>query len=436
MVLAWDATEFCKQASQIESAKDKPTKQQLAILREYMDMPFEAKQALRGISMEQKRSIVAVIFDTKSPNLTASLSESQHSQCLGWLSAMLSARDRDEITKVLCKSNPDYLTSTVREAVTTYEPSIRDIHEAMDLREHVTSIETFTADFLETSKPKKTKSGWRLKKNDKNKLEDITPPSVEDYVALINRNIPLVYNYLHQFAKNCVSLREQFRSWANLATKEFRQQHESAEYGGAGAISDKLQNMYLQLPPGTQRTVLANLDAHASYLSQLDNLSELRMQRVLDQLTNQSKSSRSSSNKSSACSSPSPLASSGEPSMSGPGVYLMRWDALLDETIVTPATLQGPLRHGRDIKGQKAWGKTVSDSVKGGWDAGAISKEENRGVPIAPNVDVVLEMLGEQFKDLVNEKIGEIVPSVSEKVGYLMRGEGIPTGVDGAAFSG
>lgn len=444
MVLSWDTTEFRKKASQLQTSKDRPTKEQFVTLREYVDMPSEAKDAIREISMKQDKSIVAAIFDTNNPSLTASLSESQHTQCLEWLSATLSAQDRDKIANVLCRSNPDYVTAALRAAVTTYEPFIRNIHESMDLREHITAMEQFMADFIETSKPKKIKSGWKFKTS-KAKTEEMRPPSVEDYVALIRRNKQLVFNYLHQFAKNCTELREQFRGWAHLGIREFRGQHEFNEpndQDGANALNHKLQHMYSKLSDSSKRDVLARLNAHASYLSKLDELSELRMQRVMDQLAKQDvegedavpSKSGNGSNKSSA--DPSPRSSTGGPNMSGPGVYLMRWDALLDETLVTPATPNGRVRTGKDVKGRKAWGKTISSTVKGGWDAGAMAKEEDSVVPNAPNVDIVVEMLGDQFKDLVNEKIGDIVPTVSEKVNYLVRGEDLTKGAQGIVLAG
>lgn len=444
MVLSWDSTEFRKQASQIENSKDKPTKEQFAALREYVDMPSEAKDALREISIKQQKSIVAVIFDANDPSLTASLSESQHTQCLEWLSVILSARDRDEIANVLCRSNPDYVTSAVRAAIATYEPFIRTIHESMDLREHITAVETFMADLIETSKPKKVKNGWKFKAS-KTKAEDTRPPSVEDYVTLIRRNKQMIFNYLHQFAKNCTELREQFRGWAHLGIKEFGQRRESAhsnEPSQAGALKDKLQHMYSQLPSNSQRDILVKIDAHATYLSKLHDLSELRMQRVMDQLAKQdaasenTSTSKSGSNSNKSNANPSPRSSTGVPNMSGPGVYLMRWDALLDGAMISPATPQGPVRTGRDVKGRKAWGKTISDSVKGGWDAGAIAREEESVVPDGPNVDIVLEMLGDPFRDLVNEKIGDIVPAVSEKVNYMMRGEQLVEGVQGMVLAG
>lgn len=459
-MLSWDANEFRKQASQTESSKDGPTKEQLAALRDYLNQSAEAQRAMRETSMTQEKSIVAVILDATDPKLTAALSAAQHTHCLAWLSAQLSARDRDEITKVMTKSSPDFLTSAVRGAVDTYEPYIRAIHENMDLREHITAVETFIGDFIETSNPKKAKpaSGYFFKKSAKPKAEDVRPPSVEDYVALIRRNKGLIYNYLHQFAKNCVDVREKFRGWANVAVAQFQMPNGSTDQGGAGGMDEALLEMYAELPAETREAILERLDAHAVYLNNLDALSDMRMQRVLDQLAKQSTedagnaasgsasaSGRSSEKTSPKASSPSsPRTSTGEPSMSGPGVYLMRWDSLLDDTLITPATASGPLRRGRDVKGQKGWGKTVSDDAKGEWDAGALAREEDKTVPGAPDVAVVTASLGGRFRDVVNARIGDVVPSLSEKspAGYAVEderesaGDKLAMGVEGVALAG
>lgn len=428
----------------MESAKDRPTKEHFAALKEYTTMPRDAHDAIREISINESKSIVAVIFDATDPQLTASLSAAQHSQCLEWLSAQLSARDRDEITRVLCKSQPDRLTAAVRSAVDTYEPLIRALHEGVDLREHVTSLETFVGDFIETSKPKKVNDGSASKKLGKTKSQETRPPSVEEYVALLRRSKGLLFEYLHQFAQNCAGLRGMFQQWAHVILKEFKQPRENAD--GAGAIDNDLQNLYGQLPADRQREVLSTLDAHAKYLSRLDALSEQRMQRVLDQLQKEaaqderpSKTNKSSSSKSSSSSSSPRASSSGGPSMSGPGVYLMRWEALLDETLITPATASGSLRYGRDVKGEKAQGKTVPEGLQGGWDAGAIARQEERAVPAAPDLRGVMALLGEGFRELVNAKVGQVGPGESKKVDVLVNtkeGEELRRGMERVTMDG
>lgn len=459
LVLSWDASEFRKKAAQIESAKDRPTKEHFAALKEYTAMPRAAHDAMREISMNESKSIVAVIFDATDPKLTASLSATQHTQCLAWLSAQLSARDRDEITKVLCKSQPDRLTAAVRSAVGTYEPLIRALHEGVDLREHVASVEKFIGDFIETSKPKKVMNaagaGWKLGKTKSQHQQETRPPSVEDYVALLRRNKGLLFAYCHEFAKNCTGLRGMFQQWAHVILDEFKPEPREEADGagaGAGAIDGDLQDLFDQaVPAGKQKEVLSTLDSHAHYLSQLDKLSQERMQRVLDQLGKEasedvkpskisnSKSSSTSSKSSSLSSSPR-ISSSSTPSMSGPGVYLMRWDSLLDDTIITPATINGPPRHGRDVKGEKAQGKTVSEDVKDSdLDVDAILSKESRAVPVAPDVREVMELLGEGFRRVVNNKIGKVGPGQSEKVDVLMNskeGEELRSGMEGVTLAG
>lgn len=449
MVLSWDAGEFRKQASQVESGKDKdrPTKEQLAALREYMNMPASAHQALREVSTTQQRSIVAVILENTDPSLTESLNDAQHAHCLAWLSAELSARDRDEITKVLCKSQPDFLTAALRGAVDTYEPFIRAIHEGMDLREHISAVETFLNDLFETSKAKKLKGGGgssKFKKNGKTKTHEVitTPPSVEDYVALLNRNKGLLFTYLHQVAKNCVDLRERFKDWAHVVIAEFRtpQHGSNSQDAGAGAMSAVLQDMYASLPPDTRNTVLARLDAHAGYLAELDALSEGRMQRVLDQLHSESGREGKTlvSGSGSGRSSPKPASSPASPrtstghgaSAAGPGVFLMRWGSLLDATPITPATPSGPVRCGRDVKGQKAWGKTAVDDVAEPHASVVKTNDGGRDLrePEAPDVRVVMEALGGRFREVVNDVIGEMPPT-----GKRTTRSGIKTGVGRAS---
>lgn len=388
---------------------------------------------MREISRKESKSIVAVIFDSTDPQLTSCLSDDQHTQCLDWLSAQLSARDRDEITKVLCKSQPDHLTAAVRGAVGTYEPLIRSVHEGLDLREHVTSVETFIGDFIETSKPKKVKGG---NKTGKTKMQETRPPSVEEYVALLRRNKALLFKWVHQFAGKCTGLCDMFQKWAHVALNEFKQQEESSS--GAGTISDQLQGLYSQLSADKQKEVLPLLNAHAKYLSQLETLSQQRMQQVLDQLGKEAAAEDQGSQKSSKSSSASslPRASAGGPSMSGPGVYLMRWTSLLDDTLVTPVTISGPLRHGREVKGRTSQGKTISEGVKGGWDASAIAKEEEYTVPPAPDVEKVMALLGEGFRSAVNARVGEAGSVVSEKGRSVVGEEGLRSGMGGLALAG
>ena len=419
-MLSWDASDFRKQAEKVESSKDKPSKEQLAALREHIALPREAQEEVRRTSLAEQKSIVAVIFDSSDPKLTASMSEAQHRQCLEWLSAQLSVRDRDELSNVFCKSTPDFLTGVMRDAVSAYEPFIRSLHGSLDLRPHVTSLETFLNDFIETSKPKQVnnRNGGKWKNlgpsSGKNTPVQTRPPSVEDYVALLRRNRHLLYKYLHQFAENCTDVREKFRLWANGTIHRFRNASDADAAkrmgpgsGAAGAMSDSLQGIFGQLPPETQKLVLAALDSHAAYFSKASSISTQRMQRILDALNN---GANKVDEKEGGSKRTTPRGSSEGDDMSGPGVYLMRWESSLDGTLITPATAQGPVRTGRDVKGEKVSGKTGSEGVKNGWDAGAIARQEDSAVPQAPDVSVVMETLGESFREVVREAVGQVGP--------------------------
>lgn len=361
-----------------------------------------------------------MILDSADPKLTASMSEAQHMQCMEWYSAQLSVRDRDELSNVFCKSVPDHLTGVMRDAVSAYEPFIRSLHGSLDLRPHVTALETFLNDFIETSKPKQVKSRngskWKSLGNasGKNTPVQMRPPSVEDYVALLRRNRHLLYKYLHQFAENCTDVREKFRLWANGTIHRFRDAKEAGAAsragpgsGAAGAMSSSLQEIFSQLTSETQKSVLAALDAHAEYLSKASDISAQRMQRILDALN---ESSSKAGEKEGGSKRNTPRGSSEGDDMSGPGVYLMRWESTLDGTLITPATPQGSVRTGRDVKGEKVSGKTGAAGVKDGWDAGAIARQEDSTVPQAPDVSVVMEALGESFRDVVREAVGQVGP--------------------------
>lgn len=420
LVLSWDASDFRKQAEKVESSKDKPSKEQLTALREHIALPRETQEQARRTSLAEQKSIVAVILDSTDPKLTASMSEAQHTKCLEWYSAQLSVRDRDELSNVFCKSAPDFLTGVMRDAVSAYEPFIRSLHGSLDLRPHITSVETFLNDFIETSKPKqvKNRNGGKWMNlgpgSGKNTPVQTRPPSVEDYVALLRRNRHLLYKYIHQFAENCTDVREKFRNWANTTVSHFRDVNEAKAAnstgpvsGAAGAMNDSLQSIFSQLPPETQKLVLASLDSHAAYLSKASDISNQRMQRILDALN---AGEKKNGEKEDSSKRNTPRGSSEGDDMSGPGVYLMRWESSLDGTLITPATAKGPVRTGRDVKGQKTSGKTGAEGVKEGWDAGTLAKQEDSAVPQAPDVSVVMEALGESFREVVREAVGEVGP--------------------------
>lgn len=417
MVLSWDSSEFRKAADGIEKAKGGPSKEHLQVIKDYIELSRGEHEALRVVSEETPESIVAAIFQNTRPDLLATLSDAQHDQCLEYYSALLSIRDREQITKVLCRQNPDLFTQALRELVAAFEPMIRALHEQVDIREHISAAESFVNDFITTSKPKKRQNGTKGPET-----ADVAP-SVEDYVRFLRRNRQLLYNWLHQVAEKCPDIRESFRAWAKSTVKgTFVQRrgksgathpdgldgntpdgptHVEKRSAGAGDMSDDLQNLFRGLKAETRGEVVPALDAHAEYLTKLEDLSVKRMQRVLDNLRDSAPEGSSKPKKSSGANTPIPAFRS----MSGPGMFISRWQALLDRTAITPATHNGPLRNGKDVKGLSALGKTGFSAPKDTWDSESLARRAESDVPEVPDVTAVVRELGPGFRSVVVEMV-------------------------------
>jgi len=404
MILSWDCSDFRKTIDRIEKAARGSAKEHLAAIKRHVSGSRAKHESARDKSLESHTSIVVVILENAVPGSTKTVTPSQQTQCLEYYSALLAIRDREEITRVLCHQQPDLFSQAIREAVGTFDHMIRTLHEKIDLREHVSAAETFISDFIETSRPKKTpneisnKSAADLKTSG----AQTRAPSIEDYVGLLRRHRQLLYNWLHQVASQCPEIRDEFRAWANSAIRVFRQIHHSPDptvaearsntgmdtqrRGAAGALSSNLQALYTALPREAKASVLAAIDSHAAYLTTLETLSLKRMQHILDDMPGGVLAADDSdASKSSIC---------------GPGMFLSRWQQLLDDTVVGPATISGSLRRGKDVKRSLVQGKTVSAAAKDGWDPSVLSKLAERDVPRPPDVSAVLEALGESFREL------------------------------------
>ncbi|KAK4099440.1 hypothetical protein N658DRAFT_453175 [Parathielavia hyrcaniae] len=468
LVLSWDALEFRRSADAIEKDKggSSPCKQQLSAIKDHLCKPRHDHEDIRRESTQSAKSIVVTILERSDPMLLRSLSEAQHTQCSEYLAALLEARDRDQISTVLCRQSPDFFTQAIKDAVASFEPMIRAIHERVDLREHVSAAESFITDLISVTKAKK--SSLTSSKGD---TSEFAAPSVEDYVLLLRNNRHLLYSWLHQVASQCPDIRDEFCGWAKETIKVFRQpsnpssrQEEPLQpavpdgnahrFGAApGSLSAQLQQLFNGLPPATQQQIFPAIDAHGAYLSRLKTLSLDRMQRILDNmppgitatiaaaptastsyLSAAYWSGRSTPRSTTPNPPPPPVDGKSTPepksarSYSGPGIYLSRWQQLLDFTVIGPATLQGgSLRTGREVKGILARGKTGSGGAGGkdkeGWDSGVLRKiveEEERGAGVETAIDVscVVEALGGGFRKLVGEMVvGGSPPSSSSSSG-------------------
>ncbi|KAI0480754.1 hypothetical protein GGR56DRAFT_671839 [Xylariaceae sp. FL0804] len=383
MVLDWDAGEFRKAVDQIKRSKERPSDAHLAAIDRYLGAGREVHAEVRQRSVQQQQSIIIAILDTNNPQLAKQLTESQHTQCLEYYSAQLAIRDREKIVEVLCRSNPDLTTSIIRDGVSVFEPMIRAIHKNVDLRKHFGAFESFVTDFIKTAKPKRREEGHGQ--------AHVSPPSVEDFVALLQRNRFLLYDYLHDFATGCPELRDTWKAWAIDAVKAFRRERSGTQDAplDAGSQAPALKRMFEQLPEAEQAAVREAIDAHTQYLSGLQQVSTQRTQRIIDSMENHKGSGSD---------------------VLGPGVYASRWQALLDETLITPGRPYGPPRRGRDVKGLKALGKTEAVASADSWDLSAAMEEDEKARPTPPAVRVVIDALGTQFKELVADVSSRKLP--------------------------
>ena len=347
LVLLYDSSNFKKAAEKIEKAKDGPTKAQLAAIREFVALPRARHEAVRRQSCDQGRSMAVCILEASDAALAASITDAQHTQCAQYYAALLSIHDRREITNVFCRQSPDLFTQAVRDGMAAFDPIIRGIHDKIDLKEHVTDIESFIGEFIAISKSS-------------------TTPTVKDYVNWMTDNRHMLYKWLHRVAHDTPEIRDMFRGWAVETVKMFRaradapttMQDAKAEAvvakdsrlsSGAGALSGELNAMFRALPADVRSEVSRILDRHVAYLTALDAAATTERQALLDKIYGKG-------------SSLSKQAASPGKRAPGSGRFIARWQELLDDTVIGPATKEGRVRYGREVANVAATGKTANGS--------------------------------------------------------------------------
>jgi hypothetical protein len=369
MVLSWDASEFTKCIKAIEKDKGGPRKEHLDAIKAHIQSSRVQFGAVRESSIKNSTSIITAIMESQQndgEDLAGSLTEEQHQQCLEYYSALLAIRDRVRLTDSICRSVPDHFTQAIKDYIAAFEPLIRDIHNHVDLSEHVDAQQAFIDDMIKTGRLKKTssptgkKSVYRL-------------PSVEDFVSLLHRNSGMLYKLYHHLVSKCPDITEEFRQWAKSALKDYQRDQGT----GPQSMQEKLNEIFHKLPRNQKQPVLDALSEHSAYLASLKSMSAIRMQQVLDK--------------------------TGEDRLCGPGIYLARWQSLLDETLITQKDKRGGVRYGRDVKHIRAQGKIgISDRKVCDEDENA-RKQAIDDMPVAPDTRIVVELMGESFKIAIQQ---------------------------------
>lgn len=359
LTLSWDSSEFKKSAERVE--KERQGEEALVAIREFVAETKGIHGGVRDMSITDGRSIVTAILMAKGDTDALNLSESVHAEYLEYYSALLSVHDREAITAALCRQPPDLFTQMVRDVIAAYDPLIRDIHTNVDLKEHLEAGQGFIDDFIKASKPKK----------------DGRTASVADYVDLLMRNRLLMYRWIHHLAGSCPDVWEQCREWAKKTFGKFAQEQ------GEKAMDNQLRSQFKELKEDKKDEVLKALDEHATYLQRLREISLGRLQNIIDVRSKSSTASDASA---------------------GPGIYLSRWQDIIDSTLITPAQPVGPVRNGKDVQGAMTMGKAgVANAAAAGKEVRMKAQEEE---PEQPDVRIVVTELGSGYKSLLKDMGG------------------------------
>lgn len=369
VVLGWDSAEFKKTVDRIEKDEKAPSKEVLAAIKELVRKSPRDRAAAREKSARDAKSIIAVVLEDSDVELDKALSEEQHGLCQEYLSALLSIRDRDEIVNVLCKSSPDLFTQAVRDVVAGFEPYIRAVHEKVDLREHITDFQSFVDQFIAVGKGRKVQTDAGT--------AEYSPPTVEDFAGLLRGNKEKLYKWLHYGAKSAPDVTEIFRNWANETVVHFRKPGVPVKGSSShveGTMVEQVGNLFAELPEEKKKQLIPIVDAHAAYLDAISQISRSRVQDILD---------------------------GDSETMAGPGIFLVMWQSLLDNTAITPAAPDGPVRKGRDVREEEVQGKTDLTATDA-WHGGDAARHEAiNSLPEAPDVAPVVEALGAAFRSTI-----------------------------------
>lgn len=402
-VIGWDISELKKQTTNAEKAKDAPPKEHLEAIKNHMKDERSERDARREKSEQDSKSIVQAIFDDR--DVKKKLSDQQHDKAMDFFSIQLSINDRQQLSRILCSLQPDIVTQAIRDMVAAYDPIIRQCHNAIDLSGTLFDFENFLTDLIKISKgcevaPSATAAGISRPSTPRLLSRPGTPkpntpgrksaeenrrplPSVDDYIKLLRKHQSASHRFLHQAVKNDKTLADKWVTYARDSVAQFRRADESSkgDGGGAGDMTSAMQDMFSKLPDEQKKIVLDTLDSYTAYSMALTSTSQ---------------------DKWNAFGSSSSNASSGTTS-AGPGIYLAKWQYLLDNTKITPATASGPVRSGRDKSVREKVGVGVETSNVGG--AAVRAKDD---IPEPPDVSKVIDALSEPFKDVIAERGKEV----------------------------
>ena len=280
---------------------------------------------------------------------STSSSSDYHSTLLTYLSNLLSVRDRTTIADALANTTPDLLSTAVRDMVDAWEPILRTLHQNLDIRVYMENSQQFMDDFLTCAKIKEGKPA----------------PTVGEFAAMLNRQRPWLFEWLQSAGAKCPELAQEFRQWAKSSARMCMRSKQEQEF------CDQVTKLWEGLAETRRAEIGGVLDKHADRLDSMKQSSRIRLQKVVDSMgsstvtdalaTAPSSSISSGANtaptlsrtmkrlglsRSNTMATPTPSSTTTTP---GPGVFLLKAQALLDETPITSGTPLGHPRRGKDV---------------------------------------------------------------------------------------
>ena len=258
--------------------------------------------------------------------------------------------------------------------IPAYDPIIRGLHQAYDLSGGVSDLENFLNDLISVSTVK-SKSGVSK------------PPSVEDFCRLLQKHQGSSHRFIHQVLKNNKDLSQRYYDYAVHAARQYRQEteraidDESTGTAAAGDFTPHLESLFSKLSETDRAKVFGEIDNHADYLFALTHSSTQSMKTVIYH-----------------------LGEGDSDTQRGPGMYLSRWQTLMDETLVTPADPVGPVRSGKSESVRDATTVDIDGKRKGD-----VAKLDEVGDPdaVPPDASHTVRLLVPGFQDVLRGAIGK-----------------------------
>ncbi|CCO29903.1 hypothetical protein RSOLAG1IB_04715 [Rhizoctonia solani AG-1 IB] len=319
-ILGGDETRIMRRIKELDSSPDAGTPDQIAAIEDYVQNGTrEQKLTIRDLSVEQSRSIVAVILSLN--NIDLPKSEDVHTNLLNRLSLALAARDRQRLISVLCENPPDtddHLASLIRAVGNAFEPILRGVHRATDFAGAISDIQAFLDALLVLAENKSS--------------------GPAEYFELCKEHQKNIHKFLHALAKNAPELKAAYLTWYKECMKVYARpegaynpptaESGTAEVNSAGALTPDLLKLVESLPDQDRAVVIAEIDEYVAWLGDLSSRSEDRTNKL--------------------------VASSGSKPKVGPGMYLAMWEDMIASTGVTPVEVEGPVRYGTTDSVQSA----------------------------------------------------------------------------------